>query len=166
MYRITSQIIVGLIIVMSLPLSTAQANLAVDEEARAELMELRSQKAKLGAQEKLLRVKTALELRDDQLPAWNDYEAYMLNEQSDRHAMMKDMQQRRLNKQAPPNSVELAEKNIERLERQLENAKQRLAVYAGLYNVLDTEQQQKLDKLANKKVKRMAKNLRKNRRDK
>ena len=159
MNSITSRAVIAILLVTGLSFSVVEAQ--PDEESRKELLELRSQKAKLTAQERMLRVKTALELRDDQMSAWNDYEAYMLSEQSERHIMAKEMQERRINNQAPPTSLELAQKNVERLERQLENAKQRLVVYTDLYNVLDDDQRQKLDRLATKKVKNMARELRK-----
>lgn len=161
MNSITSRALITLLLAVGLGFSTIQANPEVSAETRKELLELKSQKAKLAAQERMLKVKTALQIRDDQMAAWNDYEAYMLNEQSERHIMMKEVQERRINKQAPPTSLELAQKNVERLEQQLENAKQRLIVYTDLYNILDDEQRQKLDKMANRKVKRMARELRK-----
>ena len=161
MINFASRALVTFLIVLGLGFTSLQANPQTNAEAKKELLELKTQQAKLAAQERMLKVKTALQLRDDQMAAWNDYEAYMLNEQSERHIMMKDVQERRINKQAPPSSLELAQKNVERLERQLENAKQRLVVYTDLYNVLDDEQRQKLDRMANKKVKRMARELRK-----
>ncbi len=161
MKSITGRILVALLLTTGLAFTTISANPKVDPDTKRELLELKSQKAKLETQEKMLKVKTALELREDQMAAWNDYETYMLNEQSERHIMMKEMQERRINNEEPPTSLELAQKNVERLERQLENARQRLVVYGNLYSVLDDDQRQKLDKLANKKVKRMARELRK-----
>ena len=160
MLSITSRTLIGILFVSSIMYGTVDAKPKADPETRAEMLELRTQKAKLAAQERLLKLKTALELRDNQMAAWNDYEAYMLNEQSQRHSMMADMQQRRINKQAPPTSLELAQKNVDRLEQQLANAKQRLAVFTDLYNVLDANQQKVVDRLAHKKVKRKAKELR------
>lgn len=125
-----------------------------------EMMQLKHEQAVLKQQEKLLRLKTALELREDQLSAWNDYETFMLNQQQERHAMMQEIRQRRMENQTPPNSLELGQKNIERLEQKLASAKERLNVFTALYNVLDAEQQQTVDKLAYKKIKRMAKGMR------
>ncbi len=160
MLSITSRTLIGILFVSSLMYGTVDAKSKADPEKRAEVLELRAQKAKLAAQERLSKLETALALREDQIAAWNDYEAYMLNEQSQRHSMMADMQQRRMNKQAPPTSLELAQKNVDRLEQQLANAKQRLVIFTDLYNVLDDEQQKVIDRLAHKKVKRKAKELR------
>ena len=160
MLSITSRTLAGILFISASMYTTVDATPNIEPETRVELLELRTQKAKLAAQQRLLKLKTALQLRDDQMATWNDYEAYMLNEQSQRHLMMADMQQRRLNKQAPPSSLELAQKNVARLEQQLNNARQRLVVFTDLYNVLDADQQKVLDRLTHKKVRRNAKELR------
>ena len=164
MLSITSRTLLGLIIGTSCLFSIAEAKPVRDAEARAEMMQLRAQKATINAQERMLKLKTALELRENQQSAWNDYEAYMLNELSQKKSMMADVRERRMGKQAPPSSLELAQANVVRLEQQLNNAKQRLVVFADLYNVLDEEQRQTVDRLTHKKVKRMAKELRKRKR--
>ena len=133
----------------------------ISPEVRKEMMDLRHQKATIEAQERLLKLKTALNLTDAQIPAWNDYESYMLSEQQDRHAMRSDMQQRRMENRTPPTSLELAEMNVQRLETQLSVARERLSVFTNLYGVLDDEQRQMVDKLSHKKIKRMAREARK-----
>ena len=157
----TSRTLFGLLLISSLSLSTLAAEPKVDSQTKEELLELRTEKAKLSAQERLLKLKTVLELREDQLSAWNDYENYMLNEQSGSHTMMKDLRQRRANNEAPPNSLELAQQNIQRLENQLANAQQRLIVFTDLYNTLDEEQQKKLDRATYRQIRKMAKPLKK-----
>jgi hypothetical protein len=133
----------------------------LDPETRQEMMALRHQKATIEAKERLLKVKTALNLRDDQMAAWNEYETYMLGAQQERHIMMSQMQQRRMENRTPPNSLELAEMNVQRLERQLAEARDRLSVFTNLYAVLDEEQKEKVDKLSHHKIRKQAKELRK-----
>ncbi|NNJ73260.1 MAG: hypothetical protein HKP09_08765, partial [Enterobacterales bacterium] len=52
------------------------------------------------------------------------------------------------------------QQNVNRLERQLAHAQERLTVFSNLYNNLDEEQRATVDKLAIRKVKRQAKKLR------
>ena len=75
--------------------------------------------------------------------------------------MMSQMQQRRMENRTPPNSLELAEMNVQRLENQLAEARERLSVFTNLYAVLDDEQKQKVDKLSHRKIRKQAKELRK-----
>ena len=133
----------------------------LNPETRKEMMSLRHQKATIEAQERLLKLKTALDLREEQMPAWNDYETYMLSEQQERHIMMSEMQGRRMENRTPPTSLELAEMNVQRLETQLTKARERLSVFTNLYSALDDEQKQKVDKLSHRKIKKKAKELRK-----
>lgn len=153
----------GLSLLLVLPLSNLQAKPKrgdMDPEAMQEMMQLRGQKARLEAQEKLLRIKTALKLRDDQMGAWSDYENFMLKSTDERLAMMAKLHQRRMEKKAPPTSVQLAEDNIQRLEDKLANAKSRYKVFKALYNKLDEQQRQTVDRMAHKLVRDKAKDLR------
>lgn len=132
----------------------------VDEETWQEMHQLRGQKAEVETKERLLKLKTALKLRDEQMASWGDYETHMLQAGEMRQNMRSAMRDRRMQREAPPNSLELAQQNVNRLEMQLAHARERLAVFSALYNDLDEEQRAIIDKLAHRKVKRNAKKLR------
>lgn len=157
--RLTKTVaIVGLLVAFITPAMAAKPK--VDEETWQEMHQLKGQQSELQTKERLLKLKTALNLRDDQMAAWGDYEQHMLNSTEMRHNMRAAMRERRMQRQAPPSSLEMAEQNVVRLERQLAHAKERLAVFSALYSSLDDEQRAKVDKLALGKVKRQAKKLR------
>ena len=156
-----SKAIAVIIMLFAFTLGAQAAKPKVDEETFQELHNLKGQQSQLETQERLLKLKTALALREEQLSVWGDYEQHMLQSSEMRHTMRGEMRERRMQRQAPPTSLEMAEKNVERLERQLAHAQERLAVFSALYNSLDEEQQATIDKLALRKVKRQAKKLRK-----
>jgi len=126
-----------------------------------EMIELKTEQAQLKSKEKLLRLKTALNLRENQMSAWNSYENFMMNSSLKISESRVQMHKRRMEQKAPPTSVEMGEMHITKLEEKLANAKQKQAVFSKLYKNLDDTQKQTVDKMAHKKVKRMAKKLRK-----
>ena len=151
---IATLVICFTLVAFSQPAQAAKPKM--DDETWQEMHALKGQQSEAKAKERLLKLKTALQLRDDQMAAWSEYEKYMLKAAETKHMMRGEMRERRMQRQAPPNSLELAEHNVTRLERQLAHAKERLTVFSGLYNSLDDEQRQKLDKLAHRKVRRHA----------
>lgn len=138
----------------------------MNPEDRKQMMEVRAHKAQLETKERMLKLKTALTLRPEQMTAWDSYESFMLNSQKQHHAKRKEMHQKRKAAGKPPTSLELAEQNVKRLEDRLSNAKERLVVFSNLYNSLDEQQKQTIDKLAHRKIKHMAREHRQRQTDK
>ena len=134
-----------------------------NEKDRQEMMILKNEQAKLQAEERLLRLKQALNLKQEQMDAWATYEKHMKANAGKKMAMIAELRQKRAETGKPPTSLELGKANIARLEQQLTTAKERLVVFSELYKVLDKEQQATVDKLALRKVRKAARNARKQR---
>ena len=90
------------------------------------------------------------------MPVWTTYETHMLDNAGNHMKMIKKLKQSQADTGKPPSSIQMAEMNVERLEQQLETAKERLAVFSKLYAVLNEEQRATVDKLAHQKVRRAA----------
>ena len=125
-------------------------------EQSQEMRALKAEQAKLRAKEHLLQLKQALNLAQNQMPVWTTYETHMLDNAGNHMKMIKKLKQSQADTGKPPSSIQMAEMNVERLEQQLETAKERLAVFSKLYAVLNEEQRATVDKLAHQKVRRAA----------
>lgn len=135
------------------------ANPKTDSE-RSELRAVKMQQAKLHAKERLIRLKQALKLKDNQMSAWADYEQHVEESGASREAMVKQLRNKHDKTGKPPTSVDLAKLNVVRLEHKLSKAKTQLKAFTKLYTVLDDEQKETVDKLARKKIKHEAKKIR------
>ncbi|NNJ72549.1 MAG: hypothetical protein HKP09_05145, partial [Enterobacterales bacterium] len=86
--------------------SALAAKPKVDEQTWQQYNEIKGQQSELDTKERLLKLKTALKLRDDQMTAWGDYEQHMLQSSEMRHSVRGAMRERRMQRKAPPTSVE------------------------------------------------------------
>ncbi len=128
---------------------------------RAELRAIKMEKAKLHTQERLLKLKTALKLNENQMGDWKTYSDYMTSTSNNKLNALVSLKNKLTNAESPPTSIELAKLNITRLENKLSGAKNQLQAFSKLYKILDKAQRETVDKLARRKVHREAKSLRK-----
>ena len=144
--------------------SPALANPSDEEMAQKkayieEMRALKHQEMQARHKQRLLHIKEKLNLNESQLAAWEAYEASQLARAGHKGAMLKELKAKHAATGEPPNSMELAEANVERLTHQLEEAKANLRIYSDLYYSLDEEQKKVMDGLARKHVREKAKDI-------
>ena len=135
-------------------------------EEKQEFAALKMEQAKLNAKERLLKLKLALNLRPEQIDAWTTYENHVYENVGSKMQMAKKLRKQKAETGQLPTSIDLAEANIERLQSELALAKSGLVSFSGLYNILDDEQRAIVDKVALRRVKKIAQKARKLRRNK
>ena len=130
---------------------------------REEMRELRAQQAKLHSKERLIRLKTELNLTKEQQSAWAKYEAHAMENSGKRRIMSKRLRKSKADNGSLPTGLELAEANVSRLEQNLSSAKNQLHAFSALYQVLNKEHRTTIDKLTRKRVRSEAKRVRRDR---
>jgi len=135
-------------------------------EEKQEFAALKMEQAKLNTKERLLKLKLALNLRPEQMDAWTTYENHVYENAGSKMQMAKKLRKQKAETGQLPTSIDLAEANIERLQSELALAKSGLVTFSGLYNVLDDDQRAIVDKIALRRVKKIAQKARKLRRNK
>jgi len=138
-------------------------NVSAAEKSDADQTEIRALKieqAKLHAKKRLLKLKIALDLKDNQMDAWNTYSKTMTDNATKNLQILSKKRQMRSALKTKPSSIDLAKGNVKRLEHKLNQAKVQLAAFSKLYSVLDDQQKEKVDTLARRKIHREAKALR------
>ena len=135
-------------------------------EEQQEFAALKMQQAKLNAKERLLKLKLALNLRSEQMDAWTTYETHVYENAGSKMQMTTKLRKQKAETGQLPTSIDLAEANVERLESELTIAKNGLATFSSLYNILDDEQRAIVDKIALRRIKKIAEKARKFRRNK
>jgi hypothetical protein len=128
---------------------------------RHEMRELKQQENELRAKQRLLQLKSALNLQADQEQAWDKYEISILENMSQKREMTTQLRQKYRNTDQKPNALELAQANISRLESKLADTKDQYLALEEFYNFLNDEQKQMIDKVVQRKIKNAAKKLRK-----
>ncbi len=135
-------------------------------EEKQEFAALKMEQAKLNAKERLLKLKLALNLRPEQMDAWAIYEEHIYESAGNKIQMAVKLRKQKAETGQLPTSIDLAEANVERLESQLATAREGLVTFSGLYNILDDEQRTIVDKVALRRVKKIAQRARKLHRNK
>ncbi len=128
---------------------------------RQEMRELKQQENELKAKQKILRLKSALNLQSDQGQAWVKYESSILQNMNQKREMATQLREKYRNTNQKPNALELAQANVSRLESKLEESKEQYLALEEFYNQLNDEQKQTIDKVVQRKIKNAAKTLRK-----
>jgi len=148
--------ILGTFLLSSLSISAGPAN----QKDRQEMQKIKIEQAKLNAKERLIKLKLALNLQNDQMKTWTKYENHMLESAGKKMLMTKKLRRKKKASGKPPTSIDLSKANIARLERQLSAAKEKLDIFSELYTVLNEEQRSTVDKLTLSKVKKAAQKTR------
>ncbi|MCP3674709.1 MAG: hypothetical protein GY829_09630 [Gammaproteobacteria bacterium] len=158
-----SKLLLSIIVTLSLLTTISIQATKPNPENRQELQAIKMEKAKLQTQERLLRLKQTLNLQKQQLPAWSAYEKYMQASTNKQMFKAVDLRKQYYKTGIPPTSIDLAKANIDRLDKKLGLAKERLVIFSALYQELNDEQRATIDKMSLRKVKKAAKEVRKKR---
>lgn len=157
MSKILQSILLSTLLILSLGVLAAPGNKAQNRE---EFHALRMEKAKLHAQERLLFLKQSLNLKESQLSAWQAYASHVEENSAKPRSMAGELRKKHEQTGQPPTAIELAEANLLRLENKLVTARQQLAVFSELYQVLDQQQRATVDRLTLRKIKKEARKAR------
>ncbi|MFT5452165.1 MAG: hypothetical protein ACI9N9_001653 [Enterobacterales bacterium] len=157
MSKILSTLLVATLLLTPCPISANEST----AQNRHDMRELKQQQNELKAKQRLLRLKTSLNLQQDQAQAWDEYKTSILNNINQKREMTTQLRQKYRNTNQKPNALELAQANISRQESKLAKAKQQYADLEVFYGHLNGEQQKIIDKVVQRKIKNEAKKLRK-----
>ena len=118
MYKLLSVIVLSSILLSSFIINADE----IKSHNRQEMRELKQQQAELKAKQKLLRLKSTLNLQAEQTKAWEKYEQAVLEYMSQKRKMAQQLIERHRDSVQKPRGLELAQLNIERLELKLAKA--------------------------------------------
>lgn len=147
----------------ALLLVTLSIGAALDsKQDREELRLVKLEQARLNATERLLGLKKMLNIKQNQIKAWEAYKKHVQDNSGIRMRMVDELRRKHDKTGKLPTSIELSQANISRLEHNLAVAKEQLAIFSELYKILDAEQKATIDKLALRKVQNEARKARRN----